>query len=298
MKGSVVALIIVGTVALTIGGICFGVGLHNKAANDKVIENRYDITDAFENIDIDLETADLYIKKSNDTSVKVECNEREKLYQDVKVESGSLKIKTIDQRRWYEKYIFAFNFRRFDVTVYLPTATYNNLKAKTATGDVNFEEGFTFSSAYVKTSTGNINYQSPVSESLELRSDTGNIKAENFTAKNASIKTSTGNITVEDVTVTETLTTNSSTGNHKLTRTTAAKIDIHASTGNVNFNSCDASESIKVKTSTGDIKGTLLTGKTFSAHSGTGSVHVPDPTIGAPLCQLESSTGRIDISIA
>ena len=40
MKGSVVALIIVGTVALTIGGICFGVGLHNKAANDKVIENR------------------------------------------------------------------------------------------------------------------------------------------------------------------------------------------------------------------------------------------------------------------
>ena len=315
MKGLTVALILAGTITLTIGGVCFGIGLYNKAQNENVIENSYDITDAFENIDIDLETADLYFKESLDNKVRVDCNDRTKYYQDVTVDSGVLKIKTIDHRKWYEKYIFAFNFKRFDVTVYLPTATYGTLRVKTATGDVDFEKCASFTKATIKTNTGNIAFTNNVSESLEVTSDTGNIKLKELSAKSIKAKTSTGNINIEEAEVEEEVNTYSSTGSHKFNKVNcdtliaksstggarlietvaATSFDINTSTGGVRFESCDAG-TIKVKTSTGDIKGSLKTNKIFDAHSGTGSVKVPLSGEGG-ICKLESSTGSINITI-
>ena len=35
MKGAVVALLLIGTVAVTVGGVCFGIGMYNKANNEK-----------------------------------------------------------------------------------------------------------------------------------------------------------------------------------------------------------------------------------------------------------------------
>ena len=316
MKGAVVALILIGATALTVGGVCFGVGIYTKNKNEKVIENKYNIEDSFNSIDIDLETADLYFKTADDNNVRVECNDREKLYQDVKVSDNTLKIKTVDHRRWYEKYIFAFNFKRFDVTVYLPAASYASLYVKTATGNVDFEKGTSFYKADIKTSTGNVLFNNNVTDYAKVTTSTGNIKLKDFTAKSVEAKSSTGNLNLEDLTIEDELVGNTSTGDHTYTRIncgdmtakastggfkltdviSSGRMQLNTSTGGIKFDRCDA-DTIKAKTSTGGIRGTLLSPKIFDAHSGTGSVKVPLSGEGG-LCELKSDTGDIKITIA
>ena len=316
MKGVTVALLLIGTVAVTVGGVCFGIGMYNKANNEKVIENKYDITDSFENIDIDLETADLYIKSTDDDKVKVVCNDRKKCYQNVEVVDSTLKIKTVDKRRWFEKWILPFEFKAFDVTVYLPTVNYTNLKIKTATGNVETEKGLNFFDVNIKTNTGNVSYNSNVNYGdLTIDTDTGNVKLREFKASNVTVKTSTGNLYADFVEVDRIFDAKTSTGDQKLnnvnvkdllSKTTTGNVKlisvigdnsftIKTSTGNISFTDCDA-KTISGETSTGNIKGNLLTNHIFAASSGTGSVKVPVSTEGG-LCELKSSTGNIVITI-
>lgn len=316
MKGAVVALLLIGTVAVTVGGVCFGIGMYNKANNEKVIENRYDITDSFENIDIDLETADLYIKSTDDDKVKVVCNDRKKCYQNVEVVDSTLKIKTVDKRRWFEKWILPFEFKAFDVTVYLPTVYYANLKIKTATGNVETEKGSVFSDVNIKTATGNVTFNNNVEYGdLTVDTDTGNVRLKDFHVTNVNVTTHTGDLYVESVNASgvfdsktstgdqkidasymKDLLIKTSTGNIKLISTVASNsFTLKTSTGNIGFTDSDA-KTISAETSTGNIKGNLLNNHIFAASSGTGSVKVPVSTEGG-LCELKSSTGNIVITI-
>ena len=316
MKGFLIVLATVGTISLIAGGACIAIGIHNNIQNEKVVENVHYIDDTFQNFSIDLEQANLEIKKATDDKVKVVCSDREKTYHEVSVSNNTLTIKQIDKRHWYEKYILNFGWwKNYDVTVYVPETTYGNLEAKASTGSLTLNKDFTFENAKLSSATGSVNVKANTTESLEVKCDTGSVTLEDMSAKNIKVNEHTGSVrlnrieasgTVELHTSTGSIYTNTvncedlkarcSTGSINLKDTIANNsFELKASTGSIKFDRCDAG-SIEATTSTGSIRGTLLSEKIFFAHSDTGSVRVPETMTGGR-CKLESDTGSINIEI-
>ena len=307
------ALIIIGIVLLLVGGAIFALGIVNSSKNKNIITKEYEVED-FNNLNIDISTADLVIKKSEDGKNKVVCAEREKEYHEVKVENNTLLITSIDKKLWYER-IFSFNFTKMSVTVYLKDNQYNELKIDIETGNTNVDKGFTFNNISFEGSTGDVEILSNVNTLIDMTVSTGNIKLQDINTKNIKLKTSTGDIKVNNVNVEEDIKIDVSTGKINLDNVTgvnanlesstgkmfltnvilSGNMNLKASTGDIKFDGSDAAN-ITVKTSTGDVTGTILTGKVFTCNTSTGKVQVPDSVAGGTF-KAETSTGDIKIQI-
>ena len=314
MKKIILLPIILGSALLVAGGVLFAVAIANNVGNDKLVDKTYDLAESFENIDIDLTTADLSFKKATDGNKKVVLVEKEKEYHVVTVSNNTLSIKARDDRKWFEK-IFTFDFQPMTVEVYLPAGDYANLDLESSTGNVKIPNEFSFVNLNCKLSTGNVNVSSNVSNKVEVKTSTGDIAYSEATCKTLNVYASTGNIGLTKVNVVEDIDIKVSTGRVKLDDTTFANLNIKSSTGNVTladsvgtgkitiktntgdvkFDDADALE-LEITTDTGDVKGRLLTSKMFSAHSDTGKVKVPEFTTGGH-CKITTDTGDIEITI-
>ena len=305
--------IIIAVVLIGAGGILFAISLKNGNLINKAETKTYDDLLEFENIDLDLSTSDVTIYKSEDGKAKVECDDYEKRYHTVEVIDGTLTIKMVDEYKWYES-IMVFRTGS-KVKIYLPKDEYNKLKVNNSTGDITVPNGFGFNEVSIDLSTGNVEFRSVCHGSITIETSTGDITLTNVKANgldlsvdtgkiklndvhvsgNINLVTSTGKTTLEYVTCVD-LTSKGSTGDIILTKTIASgKIKIERSTGDVKFDMSDG-KTLVIKTSTGNVKGTLITEKTFYAHSSTKSVNVPHTT--GEMCEIETSTGKIDIEIS
>ena len=317
MRGSLVALLVIGTAAFVAGGVLIGVGIHNNSKNEVVVTNTHTLENDFTDIKINLETASLYIKQATDDKVTVVCNERKKTYHDVKIEDGKLVIKQVDKRRWYEKFLFSVFWADFDVTVYLPGTSYANYSSYSATGKTEIDSFVTFNNVDITASTGSIKVNSTVTNDIKVNNTTGSITVDGIGSPNSvNLKNSTGSIKLLNTLATGDIIVSNSTGGCKIENVTCQNIKATASTGSVNLDNVQAVDNmelksstggvrfynsdanyIKASTSTGSIKGSVLTGKMFTAKSDTGSVHVPPSTSGTGTCELKSSTGSINVEI-
>ena len=300
---------------LVIGGILLGVAISKGSFysdNNKVVKN-YDVEEAFNNINIDGDTSKITFYKATDGKCKVECIESEKNYHEVSVSENTLFIKEIDETKWYMQ-AFSFNFYKKEVKIYLPNDNYDVLTIKNDTGDIDIPSTFSFNNLVIDLSTGDVHLKANVSNDINIKSSTGYIYLDDLTCKNLSITTSTGHKELTNVNVEEDVNLLSSTGKVKINGLNCKNLKIEAdtgdislikviatnnlnietSTGDVTFDASDA-ETIKVNTSTGDVKGNLLTEKSFYAHSSSGKVNVPKTT--GNICEIETSTGKIDIEV-
>ena len=100
MKGFFKFLIVAGIILVIAGGIMFGIGIGTKAFETGDMKtNTHEITEVFDNINIEIEAADIEIKAATDGNVKVECVEKEKYYHEVSVLNNTLSIKCINKLR-------------------------------------------------------------------------------------------------------------------------------------------------------------------------------------------------------
>lgn len=276
--------------------------------------NRYEINEAYENISIAVDTAEIKLVPSEDGKTVVECVEETKRKHSVKAENGTLEIKCTDTRKWYEH--IGINFQTTKITVYLPAGEYAALSVKATTGNAEIAKDFKFDSIDISATTGRIRNAASAAGDIRIKTTTGGIRMEGVTAETVDLSVSTGKITVSDVTCKKDLRLKVNTGDTTLTDiacenlfskgTTgdlilknviaSEKFSIWRDTGDVTFEGCDARE-IFVKTDTGKITGTLLSEKDFSAcRSDTGSVRVPATGSGGK-CELITDTGNIKIEI-
>ena len=266
----------------------------------------------FNSFSIDTDTADIFFALSDDEKCKVECFEKKKVTHSVSVQAHKLTVKTVDERKWYDR---IFDFSKDKITIYLPQIEYANLSIETDTGDVVLPENFKFENIDVNGSTGDVTIQSSAVEQINVNVSTGDIQLKQITAKSMTLSVSTGDIFLQSVAIVNTLTVKSSTGDARLIDLTCnafsfdgstgkvelknvvatQSFNINNKTGNVTFESCDAGE-ISVTTSTGDITGSLLSEKIFIVDSGTGRIDIPR-TITGGKCELTASTGNIIIQI-
>lgn len=307
--------IIIGGSAIIAGSIIFGFAIASQGKN-KLEDKTFELDGEVSNFDINISIADLEFKVGD--SAKVVCHESEKEHHEVTLKDGTLSIKFVDEKEWYEK-IFNWSLDQFKVTVYVPAGEYGNLKIKAATGDITVPHDFSFADLNAKVSTGDYDIRSNVTNKIDVESSTGMVHLGELTTKEMNVKCSTGRINILKCTVAEKITTNSSTGTQKITETTCQNLDMKASTGdivltrtivekhikiktstgNVQFYGSDA-ESLNIKTDTGDVRGNLLTNKLFKAHSDTGRVKVPEYHVGDEVtgeCVIDTDTGNIEMTV-
>ena len=247
-----------------------------RLSTAKYQTNTYQLKEAFHNISIQTDTADIVFATSDDGVAKVVCYEMENAKHSVTIQDGTLSILLEDRREWYEQIgIFVDSPQ---VTVYIP-------------------QGVQFASIKVKASTGGIYTEDVSTDSLELSVSTGHIRVSNITCENTvTIHVSTGETHIADLKC-KNFTSTGDTGDITLRNVIASeKLSIERSTGDIEFADCDAAE-IFIKTDTGDVEGTLLTGKVFVVETDTGSIEVPPNTTGGK-CQISTDTGDIQIDIS
>ena len=319
MKASTKAWIIIATVSILIGIIIFGVVMailkwdFSKLSTGKYQTNTHTVTDEFNNIKIESDTANVYILPSEDGNCSVVCYERAKQIHSVNVNDGTLTVSVNDTRNWYEH--IGINFGAPKITLYLPFDEYADLYVKTDTGSTYLPSDFTFSSVHAVTNTGKINCKSNVTGDVDLKASTGEINVESMSSASLKIKVSTGNVNVTDTIVSGDISISVSTGETELENVRCTnissdgntgdislesviadnKITVERTTGDVEFDGCDASE-ISVRTDTGSVTGTLLTEKVFIAKTDTGRVNVPHTSSGGR-CEITTDTGNIRIEI-
>ena len=272
--------LIIATILLLTGCIIFGGVMtvykwnFSKLSTNKYETNKYDITDNFKNISVNVKTADIVFVASEKAKTEVVCYEQDNANHEVSVDNDTLTIKLVDERKWYE-YI-GINFRTPKITVYLPQGEYGNLTVSASTGDIDIKN-LSAENINLTVTTGEIEAKSiTCNGDFKTTVSTGEVELKDVSCKNLSSNGNTGDITLKDVIAEE-------------------KFAIERSTGDVKFERCDANE-IFVKTDTGDVKGSLLSDKVYITQTDTGSVNVPKTTTGGR-CEITTDTGDIKITV-
>ena len=267
--------------------------------NSKVIntyeDKTYVIEQSFSSIDIDVKTINITFNNSDEC--KVICSEKSNLTYDVVVDNNTLKIKVIDERKWYEK--ISINFSKANMNLYLPISNFVSLDIKSETGNIIIPNSFTFENVKISGTTGNVNFNANVTKQIAISQTTGNININNASTAIIKATTTTGNISLTNINSSKDITLNATTGKITLSNVSCydllsngttgsiilnnviASNDIHLerSTGNIILNDVDAI-TLKLIASTGNITGTILSNKVFQASSSTGIIKVPSVQSG------------------
>lgn len=284
-----------------------------KLSTVKYEMNAYEISEAFDDISINTDTADITFMLSNDENCRVECHAEEREKHLVTVKDHTLVIEATPRDNWYDYIGISFGESR--ITVYLPKTEYASLSINESTGDIEIPKDFIFNGVDIALSTGNVNFCASASETVKIKTSTGNICVEDISAGALDLSVTTGKVTVSDVSCDGDVTVGVSTGKTYLTDTRCKsiissgntgdiyldnviatdKFSIERSTGDVKFDASDAAE-IFVQTDTGDVTGSLLTDKVFITQTDTGDVDVPK-TMDGGRCEIITDTGDIKITI-
>lgn len=279
MRKSTKIWLITATSLIVLGCIMFSVAMtknhwdFTKLNTVKYETNTYQISEEFNSISMNTDTADILFLPSNEGMCKVVCYEMENAKHSATVQDDTLTLNVVNEKEWYD-YI-GITFGTPKITVYLPETEYTSLFIKEDTGDIEIAKDFKFESIDISTSTGDINISNVTCEGdIVINVSTGKVSLSDIKCKNLISDGSTGDISLKNVIATE-------------------KFSIERNTGDVKFDGCDATE-ILVKTDTGDVTGNLLSEKIFITQTSTGNVNVPKSTTGGK-CEITTSTGDINI---
>lgn len=265
-----------------------------KLSTVKYETNSYVIHNAFTDISLNTNTADILFTPSEDGSCKVICYEDANLKHTVTAEDNTLKIQLVDQRKWFS-YI-GIHFGSPKITVYLPAGEYGALNIQTSTGDTEIAKDFQFNSIDISQSTGDVINYASAADSIQIKTSTGKITISDIHCEgDVTTGVSTGKTHLLNINC-QNLFSNGNTGDASLKNVICSdKLSIERSTGDIMLDGCDASE-ISIQTDTGDVKGSLLSDKVFIASTDTGRVDVPK-TVSGGKCEITTDTGNIKITV-
>ncbi len=302
MRKTTKTSLLIAVLLILAGGVlfvCTMAALHwdfNVLSTIRYETTTYVVTEDFQNIAINSETADILLLPSYDGNCRVVCDEETDTKYIVEVVDGTLTIEFVSDKS-FSDYIrnIGINLRTPKLTLYLPKAEYKNLVIREDTGDIKLMADFRFESLDLSLHTGDVACFASVSGQLKIKTSTGNIRVENVTADILDLTVSTGDVQLENIRC-NMLRTSGDTGSILLKDVIATEtLSIIRTTGDVRFDGADAA-TIFVETDTGHITGTLLSEKRFLPQSDTGDIEVPKTSSGGK-CEIITSTGDIKLTI-
>lgn len=140
----------------------------------------HEVEEPFDNIRIDGAECDILFALSEDGTGRVECMDAENVNTAVSVEDGTLTVKRIDNRAWYD--CLGVSWGPQAIVVYLPLRDYQSLFVRTASGNVEIGAPFRFSEAELNSSSGILSFSAFVEHTLTVQTSSGNILVQNVVA--------------------------------------------------------------------------------------------------------------------
>ena len=298
MKRSTAVWLIIGGVLILAGAIIFCTVMSMLNWNFKSLDtNKYE-TNVYESdksvgeVKIDVTTADVTFKPSDDGKIKVVCYENTKIRYTVTVDNGVLTITENDYRKWYDHIGIKSDSPRIDV--YLPTASGYAIDMDITTGDVSIAKDFKLLDVEIRVTTGDVKCLASSAESIKIENTTGDVTIENtIVEKDVYVHYTSSDVTMRNVTVGEHTYIKGSTGDVAFHGGFGADLNVKITTGDVKLDNFDARE-MNVETTTGDVTGTLRTSKLFTVDTTTGDVTV-EKYIQGYECKVKTTTGDVSI---
>jgi len=274
----------------------------------------YSVKESFRDISIGTDAFDVRLVPSEDTRCRVVCTESDKIRCRVKVEDNTLRIESVDKRRWYEHIGWFVNINEMEITVFLPQSQYGSLHVRTLSGSVEVPEAFAFTEAEVDTSSGRISFTAAVDTRLQAETTSGSIHAGNTAPQTLSLQSTSGAVTLDTVEQNTRLQVRTTSGKIKMQNIRCGTVDAESTSGAISLSelyagriqlsnvsgavelqSCDA-DSLCIKTVSGKVSGRLATEKLFITDTVSGSVDVPLSQAGGS-CEVETTSGDIKFTV-
>ena len=262
----------------------------------EAVSNTYAVTEGFKSIRVWGAECDVRLIPSEDASCTVLCNETDRIAHRVTVKDGTLTIERTDDRKWFEHIGVTWNYwGPIEVVVYLPEGVYEDLSIRTASGDVEIPEDFSFNRAEVDGISGDIDFTAKVEGEMLLKTVSGDIRVGETSAQTLTVESTSGKIIVDSVEVTAFSSKNTSGSVIASDLIASGSIRMEAVSGSIKLTRCDA-ETLWLKTVSGDVTGTLRTEKVFVTHTTSGGIRVPDTAAGGT-CEVKTVSGSIDFDV-
>ena len=201
MRKRTIAALIIAASLVVLGGVVFVGAMSRvkwdftKLSMNQTETNEYILSESYQNISIQTDTADVVIRPSETDETKVVCKEQERLKHSVTVENGTLVIRLTDTREWTD---YVLNFAFTKVTVYVPGTQLKDITVKNSTGDITLQNMVVDGQISVKNSTGNVKFRDCDAATVLVKNSTGNITGNFLTEKQFAAKSSTGDVEVPE----------------------------------------------------------------------------------------------------
>ena len=236
-KALIIALILI-LIGTAITAVVFAIGGSDVFfAPTKMREERTEITQSFKSIEITEEAGDVKILPSQDGKCSADVFDGKKVTHSIAVESGVLKIKRTDERKWYETILPAKDDN--GVILYLPEGDYGFLDITVSSGDVEVRStsNTQFESVLCTVSSGDIELDGVHAYDCALTSTSGDVGTENVNVRgDMTVMTSSGDAEFENVTVDGDLTVNTSSGDVEFENVTVkGKKTVRTSSGDISY---------------------------------------------------------------
>ena len=229
-----------------------------------------DITEPFENVDIEVVSCDVDFSVGGDTCV-VQYRGPSRMACTAGVKNGTLCIEEKMARRLSIRNLFGF--RDAQLTVFLPQKQYDELELETVSGDVDLDDGDIFRTLELSTVSGNIDLAGAAGGDVTLASVSGDIKFRDAEVRRLDVTTTSGKADVTGVIA-------------------EGRAELSSVSGHITILSSDA-ESLEISTISGDVHTALLTSKEFVTHTTSGEVAVACSLPGAGRCGITTVSGGI-----
>ncbi len=237
---------------------------------------------SFENINVNVSSADVIVKKSEDaTKVTVVVNAKDD-YKDsfhISIEKGNLIIAS-EERFSARKFCLGFCFTDETVIIYVPENYEKGMSVKTSSGDIKFEVGVR-SNLDLIASSGDIEVLR--GENVHIESTSGKIYINKVSEGN--IKSTSGDIKIDDA---YSLVAESTSGD--ITVGKVDKIVASATSGDINI---DQADNMVSKTTSGDTR--VKSVRYIESTSSSGLIKIEE--VGVSM-SLNSISGDVKINEA
>ena len=274
------------------------VGCDSEKLQTEIFETKtIDITEDFQKIEISGLESDIRFIMSEDEKCKVVCKESENVFCNIFVKNGTLTVKRKDVREG----LFKIGFdKKMEISVYLPKNRYETVSLHTVSGDIRIPEGFYFDHLSAETTSGNIFVRSTDDRTTLLKSVSGDItvapSGNETTSDSVRITTTSGDVTIRSVN-TKMIDLNTVSGDVSVDSASCDTLDIETTSGEIDFEGLEAYEKITMTTTSGDVEGDILSVKNFKIHTVSGEIRVPSSAGDAPVCEVHTTSGDIEITV-
>ncbi len=246
----VIAAILVILGALTLLGVirvCDGD--FSKLDTIKHVENTIEITEDFNDIELEVVTVDIEFVVSNDGSCKVYSFEEEDTCITAIVKDGVLKI--TEPIRGSIIPNIGFNLQD-KLTVYLPKSEYGLLDIKTKTSDIIIPADFKFNDVNIKNTTGDVYCDCSVVNNTNVKATTGDVIVKNNFSNKLNISLTTGDVKLDNIDPKE-IFVKTTTGDIDGMLLSDKVFKTQVTTGDISVPNTNTGGVCDLKTTTGDI---------------------------------------------